>query len=78
MKTQYTHKRPTTPPITTSESRIMARFCNQSKLDDQTKIWSNIKAAQTIAARIDTIIGMKGVFSFSAVVDTPPLAVVLI
>jgi hypothetical protein len=68
LKTQYTHMRPTKPPITTKESRIMARFCNQSKLDDHTKICSNIKAAQMIAARIDTTIGMKGAFSFSVVV----------
>jgi len=46
----------------------MARFCNQSKLDDQTRTWSNIKAAQMITARIDIIIGIKGDFSFSVVV----------
>jgi len=46
------------PAITTRESRIIARFWSQSKLDDQNKMWTNIKAAQTIAEIIDTIMGM--------------------
>ena len=68
LKTQYTHIRPTIPPITTKESTIMARFCNQLKLDDQNRIWINMKAAQKMPARIDTTIGMNGFFSFSIVV----------
>jgi hypothetical protein len=62
--------RPTTPTTITKGSKIIARFCNQSKLDDQNTIWTNMKTAQKINARIVITIGMKGLLAFSFVIET--------
>jgi hypothetical protein len=43
----------------------MARFCSQSKFDDQNKICKSMNAAQRIAATIETTMGMNGLASLS-------------
>lgn len=57
--------RPTMQPIITRESTIMARFCSQSKFDDQNKICRSMNAAHRIAATIETTMGMNGLASLS-------------
>jgi len=44
-------------PIIIKESTIMARFCSQSKFDDQKKIWNSMNTAQRIAETIETTLG---------------------
>jgi hypothetical protein len=43
----------------------MARFCSQSKFDDQNKICRSMNAAHRIAATIETTMGMNGLASLS-------------